>query len=151
MLHDLFSTHQRLSLGTLQALVEVVWNEMFVGVDADAETERRALELLERMELLGLRDRHPLTLSGGQKQRLAVALACIKQSAVICLDEPTSGLDANNMLRVAGLLNELAEDGALIILITHDREFARITLDAGVAIANRFAAFRPLRSPQMSR
>ncbi len=130
---------------------ETVWDEMFVGVKTDRETEQRALELLERMELLGLRDRHPLTLSGGQKQRLAIALACIKQSAVICLDEPTSGLDANNMLRVAGLLNQLAEDGALIILITHDREFARITLDAEVAIANRFAAFRPIHSPQMSR
>lgn len=129
---------------------ETVWDEMFIGLDQNSESEARARNLLSRVNLSQFRDRHPLTLSGGQKQRLGIALACMKQAAIICLDEPTSGLDARNMNRVADLLRELAEDGSLIILIIHDQEFATLTLDAEIAISDRSVSLHLIPSPQPS-
>lgn len=117
-----------------QLLGESVWDEMFVGISRDEASEAYAQELFEDFELEAFRDRHPMTLSGGQKQRLTIALACMKHSGVICLDEPTSGLDAKNMGRVARLLRKLADDSALILVITHDQEFANQTFDYVLAL-----------------
>jgi energy-coupling factor transport system ATP-binding protein len=119
-----------------QLLGESVWDELLVGVPEGPETERRASELLDRVGLSQFRERHPLTLSGGQKQRLGIALACMKQAPVICLDEPTSGLDARNMRQVAALLTDVAADGVLVLVITHDQEFAELTFDQTVSISD---------------
>ncbi len=117
-----------------QLVGESVWDEMLIGSPPGPATEARAAELLARTGLEELRERHPLTLSGGQKQRLGIALACMKKARVICLDEPTSGLDARNMQRVSDLLRDVAEDGALVLVITHDVEFIETTFDHTVHI-----------------
>jgi len=117
-----------------QLVGESVWDEMLIGSPPGPETEARAVELLARTGLEELRERHPLTLSGGQKQRLGIALACMKQARVICLDEPTSGLDAGNMQRISGLLRDVAGDGTLVLVITHDAEFIESTFDHTVHI-----------------
>lgn len=87
-----------------------------------AEGEARMQELLRRLDLDSLRDRHPFALSGGQKQRLALASVLLLNRPILLLDEPTSGLDLQRMLAIAKLLRELAAE-RLVIVATHDREF----------------------------
>ncbi|MDO4717367.1 MAG: ATP-binding cassette domain-containing protein [Propionibacteriaceae bacterium] len=119
-----------------QLMGESILGEMLIGSRGERD-EERARELLERFGLLDFAQRHPLTLSGGQKQRLAIALACMKDAKVICLDEPTSGLDAHNMRLVAAALRSLAEEGALIIVTTHDEAFASLCFDSMITITDR--------------
>jgi len=120
-----------------QLLGESVRAELLIGPEPGERTRRRADELLARMGLDALAGQHPLTLSGGQKQRVGIALACMKQAPVICLDEPTSGLDAAAMRALSGLLRQVAEDGALVLVITHDTEFAAETFDHVIRIGDR--------------
>lgn len=80
--------------------------------------------VLESLGLLELADRHPMSLSGGQKQRVAIASAMLSGKDFIVLDEPTSGLDYYHMTQVAHLLQQLKEQGAAVLVITHDEELA---------------------------
>ena len=80
--------------------------------------------ILESLGLLELADRHPMSLSGGQKQRVAIASAMLSDKDFIVLDEPTSGLDYYHMTQVANLLQQLKEQGAAVLVITHDEELA---------------------------
>lgn len=133
-----------------QLLGESVADELLIGPAPGPRTRRRARALLGRVGLAEHAEQHPLTLSGGQKQRLGVALACMKEAPVICLDEPTSGLDARSMRVLSGLLRQLAADGALVLVITHDTEFAARTLDHVIRIADRrltLEALTPHTSP----
>ena len=63
----------------------------------------------------------PITaLSGGQKQRLALARTLAMEPTIICLDEPTSALDPHLTYRVSQIITELAADGYIILIATHD-------------------------------
>ncbi|HEY0189148.1 MAG TPA: ABC transporter ATP-binding protein [Cellulomonas sp.] len=90
------------------------------GIDR-AEVDR----VLGTLGLGGLGDAHPLGLSGGQKQRLAIAAAAVNPARLVVLDEPTSGLDADGMRRVARILRDLAADGRLVLVTSHDEELLR--------------------------
>ena len=83
-----------------------------------------AEETLAALGLAPYRDRHPNTLSGGQKQRLAAAAAMVCGKALLVFDEPTSGLDYDSMTRLAALIRHLAALGKVILVVTHDYEFA---------------------------
>jgi energy-coupling factor transport system ATP-binding protein len=78
---------------------------------------------LEELELEPFRQWHPNTLSGGQKQRLAVAVSMVCGKEILVFDEPTSGLDYDNMMRVAKLIDHLAQMGKIVFVTTHDYEF----------------------------
>lgn len=67
-------------------------------------------------------ERHPLALSGGEKQRLAIASAVESQRDVLIFDEPSSGLDGKRMREMSEIINDLAQQGHTIIVITHDYE-----------------------------
>ena len=84
-------------------------------------------DLLELFGLEGLAERHPQSLSGGEKQRLVIACAFAKRPRVLILDEPTSGLDGENMRRIAHALHLLAEQGACVLVITHDLELMKLS------------------------
>src|SRR5699024_4033917 len=109
--------------------------------------------LLERMGLLDYRQQHPASMSGGQKQRLCIAVACMKDTDVICFDEPTSGLDYSSMVNVSSLLHELAEQGKTLLVTTHDYEFLMHTCTHIVDLLNlgveSFFHVKPRYSPQM--
>ncbi len=81
---------------------------------------------LHELGLDGLADRHPRDLSSGQRQRLALAvvLGGERTPAVIALDEPTRGMDRAAKRRLAEWLSARAERGALVLVATHDCEFA---------------------------
>lgn len=85
----------------------------------------RAKELLQRVGL-GQRGHHyPVQLSGGEQQRVALARAFITKPPVLMADEPTGNLDSANGRHVMDLLLQLnREEGATLILVTHDRELA---------------------------
>jgi putative ABC transport system ATP-binding protein len=89
------------------------------------ERRRRVDEVLERVSL-GHRARHfPAQLSGGQQQRVAVARALAGYPSVLLADEPTGNLDTVNGESVMEMLADLHAGGATIVMVTHDRRFAR--------------------------
>ena len=91
------------------------------------------LDLIERLGLSACLGKDPLqfqlneagsNLSGGQQQRLALLRSLQMETKVLLLDEATSALDVDSRDRVFAILRERADQGALIIIITHDRELA---------------------------
>jgi putative ABC transport system ATP-binding protein len=90
------------------------------------ERRRRAVELLERMEL-GHRVEHlPSALSGGEKQRVAIARALVNRPKIIFADEPTGNLDSGTGEAIMGILNKLHKDeGVAILMVTHEVELAK--------------------------
>jgi ABC-type lipoprotein export system ATPase subunit len=95
------------------------------GVPARSADER-AEELLERVGL-GDRGGHlPAELSGGQMQRVAVARALVARPSIVLADEPTGNLDSHSSAEVLHLLRSLSdEDGAAVVMVTHDAVAAR--------------------------
>lgn len=98
---------------------------------SDASPEQIETVLTE-LDLWRWRDRHPMALSGGQKQRLAVATSVLSGRPVLIFDEPTSGLDYRSMRQVSALLRKLAESGRIVIVVSHDGEFMRMTCDCEI-------------------
>ncbi len=84
----------------------------------------RAAALLTRLGLSDKLDNRPSQLSGGQQQRVSIARALMNGGRIILADEPTGALDSKSGAEVMALLNELADAGHTIILITHDRDVA---------------------------
>uniref|UniRef100_UPI000D37FED1 ABC transporter permease n=1 Tax=unclassified Variovorax TaxID=663243 RepID=UPI000D37FED1 len=90
----------------------------------EAERAGRAAALLARLGMAGKLDNRPHQLSGGQQQRVSIARALMNGGRIILADEPTGALDSRSGAEVMALLDELADAGHTIILITHDREVA---------------------------
>ncbi|MEY2441647.1 MAG: manganese transport system ATP-binding protein, partial [bacterium] len=83
--------------------------------------ERAAVdEILARLDIEHLRDRHIRELSGGQQQRVFIARAMLGEPDLLLMDEPTSGVDARLRHEILHLLDELHAHGLAILLSTHD-------------------------------
>ncbi len=89
------------------------------------EASKKAEELLKRVGLLDKADAYPDMLSGGQKQRIAIARTLAMNPDLILFDEPTSALDPEMVGEVLELMNELAQEGMTMIVVTHEMGFAR--------------------------
>ncbi|MDR0350323.1 MAG: ABC transporter ATP-binding protein [Coriobacteriales bacterium] len=102
-----------------QLFCESVADEVRLGMDAQRED---AIEdIMSRLGLQELLDRHPLSLSGGQKQRVAVAAALLADKRILVFDEPTSGLDFRNMEQMSALISSLRGERTVFV-VTHDPE-----------------------------
>ncbi|MFY9213603.1 MAG: amino acid ABC transporter ATP-binding protein [Tissierellaceae bacterium] len=86
---------------------------------------KKAKELVDLLGLSGLEDYYQYQLSGGQKQRVAIARALAMEPQYLCFDEPTSALDYKLRDSVGEIIKTVASRGTGVIVITHDREFAR--------------------------
>ncbi|MBB5221878.1 putative ABC transport system ATP-binding protein [Amaricoccus macauensis] len=92
------------------------------GKDA-ATARRRAIELLDYLEIGNRKDAMPAKLSGGEAQRVAIARALANSPRIILADEPTAALDSHRAGIVMDLLRKLAaEQDACIIAVTHDEK-----------------------------
>ena len=92
---------------------------------SQAEAEKKALELLERVGLRDRADAYPIQLSGGQKQRVAIVRALAMEPDVMLFDEPTSALDPEMVGEVLDVMRELAREGMTMVVVTHEMGFAR--------------------------
>ena len=104
--------------------------EMIAGDDAGEAIEN----VLKQFALIEEKNRHPLALSGGQKQRLVLATAVLGKRKILLLDEPTSGLDYGHMKEVGRQLKMLANQGYMILIVSHDAEFLNVTCDSCLII-----------------
>ena len=85
----------------------------------------RAAEMLRKVGLLDKMKAYPNELSGGQQQRVAIARALINHPPIILADEPTGNLDSRSSAQIMDILEELADEGATLLLVTHDAGVAR--------------------------
>ena len=95
------------------------------GLMTQAEADKRAVELLEQVNLVDKADSYPNQLSGGQKQRIAIVRALAMNPKVLLFDEPTSALDPEMVGEVLNVMKELANEGMTMIVVTHEMGFAR--------------------------
>lgn len=84
------------------------------------EAQAIAISLLEHYGIADKANAYPADLSGGQKQRLALARTLALRPQVVCLDEPTSALDPLLTAYVANIIQDLAKDGYIVLVATHD-------------------------------
>ena len=110
-----------------QLFSDTLAGELTIG--ASDATGEAGEQLLADFDLAHLGDRHPLSLSGGQKQRLVIAAARATRRPVVILDEPTSGVDARHLDSITATLRRIADEGAAVIVVTHDGEFAAACAD----------------------
>ena len=94
-----------------------------------AEAEKTAMQLLERIGLSDKADTYPAMLSGGQKQRIAIVRALAMEPEVMLFDEPTSALDPEMVGEVLDVMKELAKEGMTMVVVTHEMGFAREVAD----------------------
>ena len=90
-----------------------------------AEIREHALELLDKVGLKSKADEMPGNLSGGQQQRVAIARALAMNPRVLLFDEPTSALDPELVGEVLKVMQDLAEEGMTMVVVTHEMGFAR--------------------------
>ena len=92
---------------------------------SQADAEKKAMELLERVGLADRAGAYPSQLSGGQKQRIAIVRALCMEPDVMLFDEPTSALDPEMVGEVLDVMKQLARDGMTMVVVTHEMGFAR--------------------------
>ncbi len=90
-----------------------------------AEAEEIARGYLERVGMLPYMNARPAQISGGQKQRVAIARALAMNPEVLLFDEPTSALDPEMVGEVLTVMQQLAQEGMTMLVVTHEMAFAR--------------------------
>lgn len=93
----------------------------------DSLQTTRVMDLLAQMGIEEKSKMFPNQLSGGQQQRVSIARALVNNPSVIVADEPTGALDNNTSKEIIEILKDLNNNGATILLITHDESIARQT------------------------
>lgn len=102
-----------------------------------SEAEQKAVALLQRVGLADRANDYPAQLSGGQKQRVAIVRALAMEPEVMLFDEPTSALDPEMVGEVLEVMQELAQSGMTMVVVTHEMGFAKevgsrvLFMDAG--------------------
>lgn len=93
----------------------------------ESEKLERAKEILKKVGLENQLKKKPTQLSGGQKQRVAIARALINNPDIILADEPTGALDSANTLQILDIMKKIADDGKLVVMVTHSEKVAKIS------------------------
>ena len=124
--------------GNMDVLGNCVAGQMKVLRRSREESERSALKYLKKVGMDAYVSAMPRQLSGGQKQRVAIARALAMDPEVILFDEPTSALDPEMVGEVLAVMQNLAQEGLTMLVVTHEMGFARAVahqvffLDGGV-------------------
>ncbi|MCL5458230.1 amino acid ABC transporter ATP-binding protein [Loigolactobacillus coryniformis subsp. coryniformis] len=96
---------------------------------ADADAQKLAIKLLDQVGLADKADNYPASLSGGQQQRVAIARALAMNPDVMLFDEPTSALDPEMVGEVLKVMQDLANQGMTMVVVTHEMGFAKNVAD----------------------
>ena len=104
-------------------------------LQGEQNTDEMVKSVLNQVELSGYENRKISELSGGQKQRVAIARALIKNPKIIFADEPTGALDSQTGESILQILKGISK-AKLVILVTHDREFAEKYGDRIIELAD---------------
>ncbi|QQO08521.1 MacB family efflux pump subunit [Breznakiella homolactica] len=110
-------------LSNLKARENAALPAVYSGQNSEVRT-KRAVELLQSLNLGDRLDNKPNALSGGQQQRVSIARALMNGGEIILADEPTGALDSGSGEKVMGIIKDLHRQGHTIILVTHDSKIA---------------------------
>ena len=113
----------------LNVLQNITLAPTMVLKESKEEANKKAYELLNRLQMNGREKQYPYELSGGQKQRVAIARALAMKPRILCYDEPTSALDPNLRKEVGKMILGLKKSGLTRLIITHDLQFAENVAD----------------------
>ena len=108
----------------LDALENVTLPLIYQGVSV-WDREDIAMEALEKVGMAPYIQAKPRQISGGQKQRVAIARALAMEPEVLLFDEPTSALDPEMVGEVLSVMQDLAQEGMTMLVVTHEMAFAR--------------------------
>jgi len=142
-------------LPTISVIENVMLPMDFCNTYPMRQREKRALDLLELVDLSEHAYKLPTALSGGQQQRVAIARALANDPPIIIADEPTGNLDSKTADHIFQLFNDLVAQGKTIIIVTHDSGLAkraeRTALIADGEIVNEYVlkAMPALSHPQL--
>jgi len=109
----------------LTALENVMFGPVHTRGTPRPQAREQALELLSKVGLAERAGHYPGQLSGGQQQRVAIARALAIKPLLMLFDEPTSALDPELRHEVLKVMQDVAEEGMTMIVVTHEMEFAR--------------------------
>ena len=124
----------------MTALENCVVGQMKVLKRGRAESEKIAMDYLDKVGMSSFVKAKPRQLSGGQKQRVAIARALAMNPEVLLFDEPTSALDPEMVGEVLAVMRDLARSGLTMLVVTHEMGFARdvcervVFMDGGVIV-----------------
>lgn len=113
----------------LTVLENCVIGQMKVLKKSRAESEKLAMEILDKVGLVQFAKTSVMTLSGGQKQRVAIARTLCMEPKVLLFDEPTSALDPEMVGEVLNVIKSLALEHRTMIIVTHEMSFAKEVSD----------------------
>ena len=138
---------------TLSLLENVMLPTDFLGVYHPLITKKRALELLDMVELANHAHKIPAHISGGQKQRVAIARALVNDPHLLLADEPTGNLDSVTAETILQIFEKLVGQGKTVLMVTHDQSFAprftrRLQIVDGVVSAPAAGSPQSARRPE---
>jgi putative ABC transport system ATP-binding protein len=112
-------------LPTLTVVENVMLPMDFCNVYSTREREKRALALLEQVDVAEHAHKLPTAVSGGQQQRVAIARALANDPPLVIADEPTGNLDSKTAASIMNLFKQQVRDGKTILMVTHDSDLAQ--------------------------
>jgi ABC-type lipoprotein export system ATPase subunit len=110
-------------ISSLSILENVVLAQSFLPKQTKADISQ-AMNLIESVGLTDRIHAYPEQLSGGEKRRVAIASALMNDPALVLADEPTGDLDSETELEIMSLFSELWQNGATIVMVTHNQKLA---------------------------
>ncbi|MDB5205823.1 MAG: macrolide transporter ATP-binding protein [Flavisolibacter sp.] len=110
-------------LPRLSALENVALPLVYAGV-SKKERSRRAMEVLDMVNLSDRSHHKPNELSGGQAQRVAIARALVNNPSIILADEPTGNLDSKTSGEIMDIFGQIHAAGNTVVLVTHEEDIA---------------------------
>jgi len=116
----------------LTVLENLTIGPMKVRKLSQTQAEETARNYLDRVHIPEQADKYPAQLSGGQQQRVAIARSLCMETRIMLFDEPTSALDPEMINEVLDVMEELAETGMTMVVVTHEMGFARKVADTMV-------------------
>jgi putative ABC transport system ATP-binding protein len=112
-------------LPTLTLIENVILPMDFCNTFPARERDKRAMQLLDLVEMTPHAHKLPSAVSGGEQQRVAIARALANDPPIIVADEPTGNLDSKTAESVFRLFEQLVDQGKTVVMVTHDKDLTR--------------------------